>query len=196
MCDANMLNKLRRFLNPVLNPVGNVLSNAGLTPNTITLIGLSLSFISLIPAVLKQVLPVLLLYVMSLLADVFDGAVARVSNKVSVKGALLDSISDRVSELNYVISLSFLGADLLACLTFMGTSHLVSYLRALGEKNGVEMEGIGVMERGERGLLLLICFTLTALGNLYLTTLTLYVGTALNILTIFQRIIHIINSVV
>ncbi len=196
MCDANMLNKLRRFLNPVLNPVGNVLSNAGLTPNTITLIGLSLSFISLIPAVLKQVLPVLLLYVMSLLADVFDGVVARVSNKVSVKGALLDSISDRVSELNYVISLSFLGADLLACLTFMGTSHLVSYLRALGEKNGVEMEGIGVMERGERGLLLLICFTLTALGNLYLTTLTLYVGTALNILTIFQRIIHIINSVV
>ncbi|PUA32249.1 MAG: hypothetical protein B7O98_06165 [Zestosphaera tikiterensis] len=190
-----MLNRLRRFLNPTLNSIGKALSNIGMAPNVITLTGLSLSFVSLFLAAFNQVLLVLLLYVISLLADVLDGAVARASNKVSVKGALLDSISDRVEELNYVISLGFLGVDLIACLTFMGTSHIVSYLRALGEKNSVRMEGVGLMERGERGLLLLLCLFLIALKYTYFATLTLYIGTVLNILTIFQRVVYVLGNV-
>ncbi|NQW23517.1 MAG: CDP-alcohol phosphatidyltransferase family protein [SAR202 cluster bacterium] len=96
--------------------------------------------------------------------DLMDGALARLTNKTSPFGALLDSVFDRLSEAALFVGLAIyalradLGDDrqiffvtiLLLALIF---SQGVSYLRARGEGLGVFTKA-GLMTRPERVVLL------------------------------------------
>jgi len=96
--------------------------------------------------------------------DLMDGALARLTGKVSPFGALLDSVFDRLSEAVLFVGIAifalrddisenrqiFFITVLLAALIF---SQVVSYLRARGEGLGVFTKA-GVMTRPERVVLL------------------------------------------
>src|SRR5712692_2186651 len=74
------------------------LARLGVTPNTLTIIGLLLSILTAV--VIAQGLLVAggLLVLFAGIFDMFDGAMARVSNTATTFGAFFDSTLDRYSE--------------------------------------------------------------------------------------------------
>jgi len=89
------------------------------------------------------------------LADVMDGEVARGTNVADARGAFIDSTLDRFSEFFTFVGMAVLfgsGTGSLWVVIALGGSLLVSYTRARGESVGVLCK-FGVMQRAERMLL-------------------------------------------
>jgi CDP-diacylglycerol--glycerol-3-phosphate 3-phosphatidyltransferase len=89
-------------------------------------------------------------------ADVLDGRIARARSLAGTRGAFLDSTLDRFAEVAAFVGLAvYFQAStpaLVAVVTALGGSLLVSYARARGESLGVVCK-VGVMQRAERLLL-------------------------------------------
>src|ERR1700730_4612569 len=83
------------------------LARLGVTPNTLTIIGLLLSILT--AAVIAQGLLVAggLLVLFAGIFDMFDGGMARVSNTPTTFGAFFDSTLDRYSESIILLGLLF-----------------------------------------------------------------------------------------
>ena len=97
--------------------------------------------------------------------DVLDGAVARATGRTSQRGAFLDSTLDRVSEV--VVFLGILVGGYVSpflVLVALSLSLLVSYTRAKGDALGVNLAGIGVGERSERLIVLIVTSLLGIVG--------------------------------
>ena len=134
--------------------------------------------------------------------DVFDGEVARRTNSNSKAGAFLDSNLDRLSDSVLIIGLimgNFLHYVLGYILLFLVI--MISYIRARAENEGIDMKGVGLMERAERLIVLwfafIVEFWMNYLGTifpdihfifeLFFPIFTL-IFTGLLILTIVQRL--------
>jgi len=98
-----------------------------------------------------------LLILVSGFFDIVDGAVARVTGRVSKKGAFLDSTLDRLAEVAIYLGLLeggfSTGPLVLLALSF---SLLVSYTRAKADALGTSLSGVGIGERSERLLILAV----------------------------------------
>jgi archaetidylinositol phosphate synthase len=189
-----MLNKLRPLIARYINLI---LQKIDVNPNIITLIGLVLSFFAVLSSVMKFVSMVPLLIVFSSIADVLDGAVARAKNRVTPWGSILDSFCDRIEEFNYLLSLIILGVKPLLAYFAMFISFLISYLRTLGEKRGIRVEGIGILERGERVILVFISALAIAFSEDYgisIANIIMLLIILLGIVTIIQRLYHIFKE--
>src|SRR5207237_7761515 len=83
------------------------LARLGVTPNTLTVIGLLLSILAAV--VIAQGLLVAggLLVLFAGIFDMFDGAMARVSNTATTFGAFFDSTLDRYAESIFFLVLLF-----------------------------------------------------------------------------------------
>ena len=176
-------------------PVATLLARLGLSPNSITLAGVLVAGASayLLSAGYLWAGGVVLLA--SGVFDLFDGALARVTNRGSRFGALLDSVSDRVSEVAVLLGLLvfYLGRDdstLGAVLVYaaLAGSLMVSYLRARAEGLGIECK-VGVMTRPER--VAALGFGLI-IGHWWVTAILVVLGViaALTIFTSVQRLFH------
>jgi archaetidylinositol phosphate synthase len=94
--------------------------------------------------------------------DALDGAVARRLKMTSDLGAFLDSVFDKLGEAAIYIAIIASGA----VSAFWGalaltSSLMVSYVRHRAEPLGVDLKGVGFMERAERTILLIIATILT-----------------------------------
>ena len=90
------------------------------------------------------------------LADVMDGEVARKRGIADARGAFIDSTLDRFSEFFAFVGMAYFYRGepaVLLVVTALGGSLLVSYTRARGESVGVLCK-LGVMQRAERMLLM------------------------------------------
>jgi archaetidylinositol phosphate synthase len=188
-----MLNRIRGAVTPFLKRLGVFLWRRGISPDMLTLSGLTLSFVAPAFAFLKVVLAVLILMILSLVCDALDGAVAKASGSTTPRGALLDSFSDRVEELMFVLSLGLMRVEWVILILFLGTSFLISYLRSIASQHGINLEGVGLMERGERGLLLVLSTTLLMFNARQYAELLIAVGVVLNAVTVTQRITKLIS---
>lgn len=117
-----------------------------------------------------------LLLALSGFFDMVDGAVARATGKVSRRGAFLDSTLDRVSEV--LVFLGILVGDYSPApivLLALSLSLLVSYTRAKGDALGVDLAGVGIGERSERLVVLIVTslLSIVALGVLVVFVLAL-----------------------
>jgi CDP-diacylglycerol--glycerol-3-phosphate 3-phosphatidyltransferase len=171
-------------------PVGRALAHTPLSPNALTLIGTGLS------GGVAAVLATGNLWVGGFLVlvagafDMLDGALARVTGRVTRFGALLDSTLDRVSEALVLFGLLIWYAReqslhhiLLIYAVFVG-SVLVSYVRARAEGLGLRCE-VGLFARPERVVLL-------ALGLIIGQVLVvLWILAVLANLTAAQRVVYI-----
>lgn len=190
-----MLTKLRPF---IMKFIASLAQHIDVDPNNITLIGLALSFFVIIFASiesLKIMVPIMIAF--SSIADMLDGAVARAKNRVTIWGGVLDSFCDRIEEFNYLLSLMILGVDSLLLYFVMLISFLISYLRVLGEKLGVKVEGVGILERGERVILILISSLVIVVSESYgvtIATIVLLTMAFLGIITVIQRLYHIFKA--
>jgi archaetidylinositol phosphate synthase len=164
-----LLNKLRDLLEPTLTKIGTAFASTGLSANFWTGLGLALSLLAAIAYASNTFLAVDLkpwnfaaviggvLLMLSGFFDIVDGSVARVTNKMSKRGAFLDSIFDKLAEVVIFggIALGQL-ADSFWCIVGLGMSLLVSYTRARAESLGERLQGIGIGERAERILIIAI----------------------------------------
>jgi len=134
------------------------------TPNGITILGFLIAVVAAYLVGAGWLLAGGIVFLSGGGLDLMDGALARLTGKVSPFGALLDSVFDRLSEAALFVGLAIyalredLGEDrqvffitvLLLALIF---SQVVSYLRARGEGLGVFTKA-GLMTRPERVVLL------------------------------------------
>ena len=161
--------KLQLGIYKVINPLVRLLIRLGLTPNTVTTIGLVLNIGVAIIFIsgaeegrrgdLRYVGWAGGLILFAGLFDMLDGQVARLGNMSSQFGALYDSVLDRYSELilflgicYYLVSHHYFMSSLFAFIGMIG-SMMVSYTRARAEGLGIEIKD-GLMQRPERVIII------------------------------------------
>jgi phosphatidylglycerophosphate synthase len=157
----------------LMTPIAVGLGRLGLTPNGLTLIGFGIAIIAAGFAVAQLWLPAGLLCVFGGVFDLFDGALARATNKAGPLGAFMDSTFDRWGEAIIYIGIVWgamtLGLDLAVVLAAaaMGSAFMVSYTRAksesLGFAPGTGMANVGLAPREIRIVILTIGLVLAGL---------------------------------
>ena len=157
-----VLNKVRNQVKPYVDTIGRVFARTGLPPTFWTIVGFLFAILAglLYATFSSQTYLAALAIVCSGIFDVIDGAVARISNRVSKSGSFNDSTLDRLAEV--AIYSGIIYADYTystVVLLALGFSLLVSYTRAKGDSLAVALSGVGIGERAER-LLVLVFFTL------------------------------------
>lgn len=157
---------LRDRVRGMAEPIARGLGRLGLTPNHLTLIGFGIAILAAIAAATQNWLVAGLLVLFGGVFDLFDGALARATGRVSKLGAFYDSVFDRWGEsaiyLGVIVgSLGagfWMGAVLGAAA--MGSAFMVSYTRAksegLGFTEGTGMAAVGLAPREVRIVLLVI----------------------------------------
>ena len=136
------------------------LASLGVTPNSLTILGLIVSVGAAWCYLYWAVNPLFLpaaggLILLSGFIDAIDGTLARLTGSVSRFGGLLDSVSDRYSDAVVLSAITYGGL----CHPFWGLtaivgSLMVSYARARAEAAGVAMASVGLAERAERMIFL------------------------------------------
>ncbi len=187
MFDGN----LRSQVDQRTQPIGQALAKIGVTADILTITGVAMSIVTAVLIGTSHLLVGFLFLLLSVLPDLLDGPVAKVRGTTSARGAFLDSVSDRFSDLMLTLGLSFYlldhGHTDLAMLPFAiyGAASLISYQRAKAESLGFSAKG-GLMERAERVILL-------ALGILIAPILipVLWLVLVLSVVTVGQRFVKV-----
>ena len=155
-----MLTRLRKEVEAALALLAKFLHSLGLSPFSLSLLGLVCAFLSGILYYVLAIRPWIswiaaTLLLLSGLFDALDGAMARVYGQATRFGGVIDSVFDRIGEV-FVYSGIILGgsSSLFWGLVALVTSLMVSYVRSRAEAEGAKMEGIGIAERPERIVIL------------------------------------------
>jgi phosphatidylglycerophosphate synthase len=144
---------LRHYLMWVLRPYERALIKLGVSPNSITFVSLLTAGASAWALATGRFALGGWLYLFTGILDIFDGRIARATNKVSAGGAFFDSVMDRYSEITVFGGLAYFYRDTWAfwlALAAMLGSVMVSYTRARAEGLNIRDVNIGTMQRPER----------------------------------------------
>ncbi len=181
----------------VEEPGAGVFQALGFTPNSVTLLGFSVSLAAAGLVGAGLLLPGGIVFLAGSILDLMDGALARLTGRVTKFGAVLDSLMDRLSEAALFLALVIYGlrADLsdgrqlflmVVIVVALITSQVVSYLRAKGESLGIATR-TGLMTRPERVVLL----ALGLIIGLRAIEVILIVIAAVSFFTLLQRLYQI-----
>jgi CDP-diacylglycerol---glycerol-3-phosphate 3-phosphatidyltransferase len=190
-----VLNRFARALfTRILTPTAAFLVRRGVSPDVVTLVG-----------TLGVVVGALVFYPMHeffwgtvfitcfVFSDLIDGTMARMSDRSSRWGAWLDSTLDRVGDAAVFGGLAMWfagdGDDLLMvalCLYCLSTGQIVSYARARAEGLGMTAN-VGVTERADRLVAILVATGLDGLGVPYIQAAALWLLAVGSTITIGQR---------
>lgn len=148
-------------------PAVSLLVTLKFTPSAATFVGLVIAVIAAYFVSEGEFLIGGILVLVGSAFDLLDGGIARATDSVSKRGALMDSVFDRVSELAVLLGFAMYfvsGADesqlaVLLAFVAMSGSTMVSYVRARAEGLGVKGTA-GFMTRPERVAILVVCLVL------------------------------------
>ncbi|MBX6383641.1 MAG: CDP-alcohol phosphatidyltransferase family protein [Microbispora sp.] len=199
-----MLNILRPAVTRVMSPLGRTLARWGISPDVITTVGtlgVVASALALYP--LGHLFAGTLVITFFVLADLLDGVLARMTGKGSTWGAFLDSTLDRLGDASIFSGLILyfvlkddpeivLAAVALFCLV---AGALVSYAKARAEGLGMTAN-VGIAERGERLVVVLVAAGLSGLGVPYVLAAGLWLLAAASAVTVVQRMVHVYRQAV
>lgn len=181
--------RLRTAASPYTARLARPLAALGLSPNSITLIGLFFSFITALMYISHNLIFAFIGLLFTSLADAADGAVAKISGKTTRFGGFLDSVADRYSDALILLGIGvYLGDQYLLVLVALVGTLLVSYTRARAEME-IDKCDVGIGERAERLVILSLATLLEAsniLQNALLISLVLLI--VLTHSTALQRI--------
>lgn len=159
--------KARRGVDKVVAPIGRVLSKVGISPSAVTVAGLAVTIVGAVMIGAGNLFWGVLVCVAGSLLDIIDGPLARVQGKATLRGALLDTLSDRFGEAAIWIGLVYFVGDepRLATLAVIGlcAAMLVPYVRSKAEGWGATGRG-GLMGRAERLIVMFLGIGLAGLG--------------------------------
>jgi CDP-diacylglycerol--glycerol-3-phosphate 3-phosphatidyltransferase len=179
----------------VVAPVVDRLSRAGVTPDMVTITGS-------VGAVAGAVFLIgtghlfwgAFTVTVFVLLDMLDGALARARGGGSVFGAVLDSVGDRAADAAIFGALVwwYSGAGdnrllVLLALICLVLGVLTSYIKARAEGVGISCD-VGIVERTERLILVLVGTGFTGLGIPYAVHVALWLLLAGSAITVAQRV--------
>ena len=169
-----------RVRSTIETPVARIFGRLGFTPNALTVVGFGIAIVGAYFAARQSWLLAGLVVAFGAIFDLFDGALARATGKVSKFGAFLDSTFDRLGESVVYIGI-FWGLEVtrdiegatsgggILAVTAMAASLMVSYVRAraegLGFSPGTGMASVGFAPREVRMLILVVGLILTGLAG-------------------------------
>ena len=181
---------IKDSLRQLLHPLVRLLSALRVPPDTLTILGWTLSVGAAVLFGLGYSRVAGLVMLLGGLFDALDGDVARESNRMSAFGAFLDSTLDRLSEAAIFVGIVFFYAaaarpfEALLAGVAMTFSLLTSYARARAEGLNIECK-VGLLERAGRVVILSVS-SMTGL-----LTLGLGLVAAGALVTTAQRILHV-----
>lgn len=187
---ASRLEVWRRAIsNIIVEPCACLIAKSGIHPNILSSLGLLVSLVASAEAALGRFLIAGILLLVSGIFDLFDGAVARASNKVSRFGGVFDSTLDRVGEAALFLGLlvffikEFSASGILLVNICLIACGLVSYIKARAEGVGVACP-VGIFTRAERIILLAV--------GLFLNQVIIVLGiiALLSLITAAQRLLY------
>ena len=177
----------------VTQPIVRLLSRTPLTPNAITWFGFCVTVIAGTLIVTGHLLAAGIVVLIAGFFDMLDGALARVSGRITRFGAILDSTLDRLSEAVLLLSLLAVfvqdgqfAESILVGVTLLG-SLMVSYIRARMEGLGIECKA-GLFTRPERVVILALGLLLGQFD--YALVVALAIITFFSWFTVVERIVY------
>ena len=156
---VTLTDRFRIWFKGIVDPIADFLNRLGLTPNTMTILGLVGNIIGSVFLALGQMTIGGIIILLMGPIDALDGTMARLRGMDGQLGAFVDSVTDRYSELVIFGGLLYFYAsqgDLLGTmLVFLAAlgSVMVSYIRARGQSLGWDTK-VGILTRMERYLVL------------------------------------------
>lgn len=194
-------NKTRALASKMVDPISKGLLRVGLKPNQVTVFGaITASLIALMTIPFGNFGLALCLLIPLIAADLLDGTMARISNSISARGAFLDSVLDRVTDFALFAGFTFWAIKndesltVLLGFTSLFVSGLIPYIRAKAEAINIPCN-IGILERGERVLVLGLATIASAFGYTESIAISLGLITFFGAITVVQRIVHVLKSV-
>lgn len=182
--------RARIIFKGILDPIGAFLNRLGLSPNSITLLGLLGTTIGAYIIAMGQMTTGAFVLLASVLVDAFDGTMARLRGEPSDFGAFVDSVSDRYAELvtfggllYYFLTQSDYPGVVVSFIAAAG-SVLVSYVKARAEGLGFTAK-VGILTRLERYIVLI---PLLVFNQPFIAVTIIAV---LANITAYQRILHV-----
>ena len=188
---------LKPAVTRVIAPIARGAVRLGITPNAVTLIGTLLTATSALYFYPRGDLFIGTLFItVFTLADLFDGAIARLSdNGASAWGGFLDSTCDRLTDAAILagVTIYCIRNDLAiypAVVAVIVLGFLIPYIRAKAESFGIECS-VGIAERTERLIIVLVAIGFHGLGVPYILAIGIWLLIAVSLVTIAQRTIVI-----
>jgi archaetidylinositol phosphate synthase len=172
-----------------MQPIGRTLGRIGLRPNDISTLSLLIAVLAAVAYALRSPILGAVGLLGSGAVDILDGAVARATGSVTRFGAVYDPVLDRYAEFAVLFGIGFAG---LAAWTWVVFSLfgmvMASYTRARAESSGgLDNCRVGIAERQEKIILLVIGSFLQPFFNLAVAFSVLIVG-ILSHITVVQRL--------
>ena len=185
-----------------ITPLCRIALRIGLTPNQVTVmgtIGVAVSSLFFYPR--GELFIGTLVITFFVLTDLFDGTMARLSNKgPSNWGALLDATMDRISDaaiicglLLFTIKKGSLSTQSMLLAISLVAGFLVSYIKAKAESLDIECEG-GFAERTERLIIVLVSAGLAGLDVPNALLIGFSLLSFVSVITVFQRLLIVFRS--
>jgi CDP-diacylglycerol--glycerol-3-phosphate 3-phosphatidyltransferase len=192
-----MLNRFARALfTRLLTPLARLFLRAGVSPDIVTIvgtIGVCVGALAFYPR--GEFFVGTLVITAFVFSDLIDGTMARLSGRSSSWGAFLDSTLDRVADAAVFGSLVLwfagngddpvLASVALYCLA---AGSVVPYAKARAEGLGMTAN-VGVAERADRLVLILVTTGLSGIGVPYVLEVALWVLAVASTITVFQRMV-------
>ena len=184
-----MLYKNRQMFDKLSVKIGIIFSKIPLTPNQWTIVSLLPALGAVYFFVQQQFVIAGACFIFAGFLDIVDGAVAKVTGKVSKFGAYLDTMVDRYVEAAIMFGLLFVPLPALFMpiyawvFLYMYGSVITTYAKAAAKEKeiipeGRELKG-GLLERAERLFILFIGIIAASINPIYLS----YVVVGLAVLT-------------
>ncbi|MEZ4387410.1 MAG: CDP-alcohol phosphatidyltransferase family protein [Candidatus Krumholzibacteriia bacterium] len=178
-----------------VRPVVLTLDRWGFSPLAVSIVGLVITLLGCYLVARGSLFLGTVVFLLGSAFDMLDGALARLQDTVSARGAFLDSVLDRFGEAAFLTALAAWYMDrlpdnwdtaILLILVAMFGSLATSYVRARAEGVG-ETCYVGVLQRTERVIILGIG---ALLGHMVLFGV-LWILAAGTVVTTVQRILHV-----
>ena len=186
---VTLFGKLRAKYEVAMQPLGRAIGGVGISPNMISTVSLIIAFGSAVAYASKEPLLGALGLLGSGVVDMLDGSVARATGAVTRFGAVYDPVLDRYAEFAILFGMGFGGLVNWPWVVFsLCGMVMASYTRARAESvGGLEHCRVGLAERQEKIILLLIGSLLQPAFNAALPIAVLVVG-ILSHMTVVQRL--------
>lgn len=183
--------KFRRSVDATTAPIGRWLVRAGFSADVLTGSGLVFAALTSWSIAVGMHFWAIVLLTLTGFHDLFDGPVAKASQRASQRGSFFDSVVDRIVDalllggVAYYLTAHHHGQLVLLPFAILTTTFMISYQRSKAESLGLSAKG-GLMERAER--MILLGFGLLA-SPLFIPTLWVMLGlTAMTALGRFRRV--------
>ena len=188
------LEKSRRSISQrVTQPVVRLIARTPLTPNTITWLGFCITLGATALIVTEHFLIAGIVVLVAGFFDMLDGALARLTQRVSRFGSILDSSLDRLSDAALLLGLLAVYAQgqqvaesVLVGVTLLG-SIMVSYTRARMEGMGIECKA-GLFTRPERVIVMALGLLLSHFD--YALVVALSIIAFFSYITVVERLVY------